>query len=197
MVEKLSQGLASRWDTLAFCGCCGRGILASFLVSGIVAPTDLLKNYEPSMLKDLRVFPMRPNTEAPAHTPENVGKFYKQGTDNLPGNYDAAGMMFRKALDVSLKVKFPDIDGTLTLYQRITEAEQQQGLTPDLAEWAHQIRLDGNDAAHEEEPFSKEDAESLHTFTELVLHYLFTLPGMLAEARGVPDAPNAEQGGST
>ena len=92
--------------------------------------------------------------------------------------------MFRKALDVGLKVKFPDISRTLSLFQRIEKAEETGGLTPELAEWAHQIRLDGNDAAHEEEPFSKEDAENLHTFTDLVFRYVFTLPGMLTEAQG-------------
>ena len=101
--------------------------------------------------------------------------------ENLPNNYDAAGSMFRSALEAGLKVKFPDIDGTL--YERIKKAAAQQGLTPDLADWAHQIRLDGNDAVHGDEEFSKEDVERLHTFTELVFMYLFTLPGMLAKAR--------------
>ena len=109
--------------------------------------------------------------------------------DNLNGNWDAAGTMFRKAIDVGLKIKFPEIKGKL--YIRIKKAEEARGLTPELAAWAHQIRLDGNDAAHEEEPFTKEEAESLHTFTDLVLRYLFTLPGMLAEAQGASSEKSA------
>ena len=70
-----------------------------------------------------------------------------------------------------------------TLYNRIEEAAKKQDLTPALAEWAHQIRLGGNDAAHEEEPISKNDAEELSKFTRLVFLYLFTLPGMLEEAQ--------------
>ena len=101
--------------------------------------------------------------------------------ENLRNNYDATGSMFRSALEAGLKEKFPDIDGTL--YERIEKAANQQGLTPDLADWAHRIRLDGNDAVHGDEEFSKEDAERLHAFTELVFLYLFTLPGMLAKAR--------------
>lgn len=50
-----------------------------------------------------------------------------------------------------------------------------------MQEWAHAIRLDGNEAAHEEEPFDKETCEALKSFTELFLMYAFTLPGMLAE----------------
>ena len=90
--------------------------------------------------------------------------------------------MFRSALEAGLKEKFPDIDGTL--YERIEQAAAQQGLTPDLADWAHRIRLDGNDAVHGDEEFLKEDAERLHAFTELVFLYLVTLPGMLEKARG-------------
>lgn len=56
-------------------------------------------------------------------------------------------------------------------------------LTPDLQEWAHQVRLGGNDAAHDEEPFTKEEAEELLDFTELYLTYVYTLPGRLAERK--------------
>ena len=100
---------------------------------------------------------------------------------NLPNNWDAAGAMFRKTLETGLKHEFPKIQGTL--FERIQEAAKQHHLTPDLANWAHQIRLDGNDAAHEEEPFSQDDAERLSVFTDMVLRYLFTLPGMLKQAR--------------
>ena len=101
--------------------------------------------------------------------------------ENMPGNWDAAGSMFRKALDTGLAAKFPEIKGTL--FARIGEAAAQSKLTPELAEWSHQIRLDGNDAVHDDVPFSKDDAERLQAFTHLVLLYLFSLPGMLDEAR--------------
>ena len=89
--------------------------------------------------------------------------------------------MFRKTLEAALKDKFTSITGTLS--QRINEAAKQQKLTPELAQWAHQIRLDGNDAVHGDTPLSKEDAQSLADFTNLVLLYLYTLPGMLAQAQ--------------
>ena len=100
--------------------------------------------------------------------------------ENLPRNYDAAGSMFRTALEAGLKEKFPEVEGIL--YERIQQAANQHGLAPDLVNWAHRIRLDGNVAVHDGE-FSKTDAENLHAFTELVFMYLFTLPGMLEEAQ--------------
>ena len=63
-------------------------------------------------------------------------------------------------------------------------------ITQDLREWAHQIRLDGNDAVHDEDPFKKEEAEELLDFTELFLTYVYTLPGRLA-AKKRPHAPPA------
>lgn len=110
--------------------------------------------------------------------------------DNLPGNWDAAGAMFRKALDTALKGKFPEIKGDL--HKRIEKAQEMRELTPALAEWSHQIRLDGNEAAHSEDPFSQEDAERLQTFTNLVLLYLFTLPGMLAKAQRASEGEAAQ-----
>ena len=101
--------------------------------------------------------------------------------ENIPGAWDAAGSMFRKVLDTGLKSKFSSHKGRLV--DRIEKAAKQGELTPELAKWAHQIRIDGNDAAHEEKPFSEEDAKRLQTFTELVLIYLFMLPGMLAKVR--------------
>jgi hypothetical protein len=47
-----------------------------------------------------------------------------------------------------------------------------------MKEWAHQIRLDANDATHDPEEFSKK----LQVFTEMFLTYAFTLPAMLQRA---------------
>ena len=88
--------------------------------------------------------------------------------------------MFRKTLEIALKQRFSD--EARDLYQRIELAKKQGKLTPDLAEWAHQIRIDGKDAVHDE-TFSEERAHDLRAFTELILLYLFTLPKMLEDAQ--------------
>ena len=150
-------------EKFAVCGVCRRGVIATF--HSRIGLTGLLPS------------PPKP----PDHLPDNVRSFFEQGINNLSQSWDAAGAMFRKTLDVTLKHKFSEIKGTLK--KRIDEAANQRDLTPELAEWAHQIRLDGNEASHGEEPFSQEDAQRLATFTELVLRYLYTLPGMLEEAK--------------
>lgn len=123
----------------------------------------------------------QPSLDAPPHTPDHAARFFKQGRDNMAKNWDAAGTMFRSALEAALKDKFPDLSGTL--FERIQKAAEHNALTPDLAEWAHEIRIEGNQAAHEDQPYQREDAERLEAFTDMVFRYLFTLPGMLQERK--------------
>ena len=182
--ETLCDQHGSFWDTFAQCGYCNRGIVATF---------ETYNKREPSVAfgqsRLLSIAPPLPDTGAPNYTPQNVARFFEQAMDNLPSNWDAAGGMFRKALDTGLKSKFPKMKGTL--YARIDEAAKKQDLTPELAKWAHEIRLGGNDAAHEEKLFSEKDAKNLAVFTQLVFQYLFMLPGMLSEARSDPDEGEA------
>ena len=168
-------------DAIAVCGHCRRGSVATFY-----ADNDPLRDLRFATLTKL--LPERPSVAAPRHTPANVAHFYKQGKRNLLDSFDAAGAMFRKTLDTGLKEKFPNLKGRLAA--RIKAAGKQGLLTQELADWANKIRLDGNDAAHDQDPFTKEEAETLATFTELILLYLFTLPGMLLQAQGrEEDAP--------
>ena len=104
--------------------------------------------------------------------------------------------MFRKSLDIGLKRINPAGKGSLE--KRIDNLPESTGITAAMKEWAHQIRHLGNDAAHEDDPFSPEEANALQSFTELFLTYAFTLPGMLAARRAAlesaqtaPDAPKA------
>lgn len=69
----------------------------------------------------------------------------------------------------------------MTLAKLIENVASTGNLTPDLAAWANQIRIDGNDAAHEVITVGR--AKEMQVFTELVLRYVFELPGMLNEAQ--------------
>jgi len=92
--------------------------------------------------------------------------------------------MSRKVVDVSTQQllgekskDYRDIRG------RIDALAADNKLTPDLKDWAHQVRLGGNDAAHDLDPFTPEEADELLNFAELYLTYVYTLPGRLKERR--------------
>lgn len=135
-------------------------------------------------LEEIAFYPPPTTPEAPDHLPDNVQAFFLEAVDNVQTGPNAAGAMFRKSVDVALKHVAPELKGNLV--KRIDKAAELRRLTPELAEWAHHVRLEGNDAAHDEDPFTVEEAKALYQFTELVLMYLFTLPGMLRERRGEP-----------
>jgi len=121
------------------------------------------------------VYPILETTVVPEHVPETVTTPFIQAVESrVAGHYDAAGAMYRKALDVGLRAIDPSLKGKL--YDRIEKLAAKNKLTPSLKDWAHGIRLDGNDASHDEDAFTKTEADEMHAFTQLVLTYLFTLP---------------------
>lgn len=134
-----------------------------------------------------------PTQEAPV-VPEHLGPrvsalFLEATQSRLDGRLNAAGMTYRKALEVALKELAPELKEK-TLYARIQQLAKDHKLTPDLAAWAHIVRDDGNDAAHESETPTKSDADQLHAFTELLLTYLFTLPAQVKLRSTPPASPS-------
>ncbi len=135
----------------------------------------------------LNVYPNVAEPQCPADVPDNVRNAYLSGLDNLgrTNGANAAAMMFRRAIELAVKRINPDAPKGDNLKKRIA------GLPPDIAtpamkDWAQHIRLDGNDAAHDEDEYSEDDAKTLHIFAEMFLTYAFTLPEMLKRARGEP-----------
>jgi hypothetical protein len=128
--------------------------------------------------------------------PENVETFYNKGLENLAASrWDAAGAMFRKSLDVATKRLAPEHRSD-SLFSRINKMVEAGHLTQALGDWSHEIRLEGNDAVHDDEPETKEDAGATQKFTEACLTYSFTLPAMVEanRAKRTPPANDAAAG---
>ena len=105
----------------------------------------------------------------PENLPLDVERVYLQAERNFPtsGNEEAAGMMYRKALDIGLKKIDPTATGMLKV--KIKKLAADGKLTADIAEWSDQVRDMGNDAAHEETPPTREELADLRSFTEMVM----------------------------
>ena len=189
-IIKWESFLDDSYDVFAQCGYppCGRGIIKTVgVVAGGLAHT-LITDRNPS-----RIVPRFPSTDAPLHTPDPAARYFKQGRNsNLSGDWDAAGAMFRKALDVGLKHKFSELSGTL--FERIQQAKENGGLTDDLAEWAHEIRMEGNAAVHDEDEYTEGQAKPLEAFTDMVFQYLFTLPAMVKKKKEDSSTKKREEG---
>lgn len=136
-----------------------------------------------------KFWPAVPGPEIPELIPPEVARIYLQAERNFPieGNEEAAGTMYRKALDVGLKLYDPNVGGLLKA--RIAELVKQNKLTPSLGEWADQIRLLGNDTAHDIDQPTREELTALRSFSDLVLRYLFTLPEMVKARKAAIPPP--------
>ncbi|GIW50780.1 MAG: hypothetical protein KatS3mg081_0135 [Gemmatimonadales bacterium] len=55
---------------------------------------------------------------------------------------------------------------------------------PDAKDWLDHIREKGNEANHEIVIMSKEDAEELVSFSEMLLKFIFEFPAVLKRKRG-------------
>jgi hypothetical protein len=134
----------------------------------------------------LEVFPKLIEQKCPPDVPPPVTSAFLSGVDNLgrKGGTNAAAIMFRRSIEIATKLLNPEAPRS-DLKKRI-EGLAPAIATPAMKQWAHHVRLDANDAAHEPEEFTEADAKLLHTFAEMFLTYAFTLPAMMKRAKGEP-----------
>jgi hypothetical protein len=166
-----------------FCGNCYGGYVVEIEARANPPAHDLKGNIELSPHHSvLKEYPLPHATASPEYLPNNIDKFFLQSANSLKaGNFDASSMMSRKVLEVAVKTLNPE--GSGNLYKRIEQLSDLGKITEELKDWAHIIRDDGNEAAHEEEPVTLEFANELLSFTEMFLMYTFTMPGMVASRR--------------
>lgn len=163
------------------CSGCNSGLFAEVQHFWGPTPHQIMGNIDSNTeaCKILDTYPEPADSEAPEHVPSNIASFYIQAENSLKQNsYDASAMMSRKVLEVATKTLDPD--GRGNLYQRIEKLYVDKKITSSLKEWAHIIRTDGNEAAHEVEPVSATHAQELLDFCELFLMYTFTMPKMIS-----------------
>lgn len=190
----------------AFCRNCQKSI-------GFIAdnPHDIDSDYiefgrlfdsNESISKSIEIIDYWPKSnikDPPDHTSPNVKRIFLQAEHNkAQRNWDAAGIMYRKVLETATKELGADLKKEGNLMRRIDLLAENGRLTKDLADWAHQVRIIGNETAHEEcEPEAK-DVLDLANLTRMLLVYLFELPGRVAAMRSQAEqaalsapAPNA------
>lgn len=129
-------------------------------------------------------WPKKPVPNAPAHCPEAIANAFLQADTTIrrAGFSESTVAMDRRALEIATKRIAPDLADE-TLYRRIELLAERHLLTPALKDWAHELRTLGNEALHEEDGVSPEEARQTHELTRYVLTYLFTLPEQVRASR--------------
>lgn len=163
-------GGSSLMAALAVCGHCRRPVMATF--GGNNPARAFLR--QPDWLDP------SPEPVVPNHTHDSVARRYTEALTNMAsGSHESAIMMFRKTLQLALGTVIPRRGRKLI--DQIKDAAAQGVISKELADSADVVRLGGNVAAHQDTEFSAAEVVALKGFTEMVLVYLFTLPGMLNE----------------
>ena len=135
-----------------------------------------------------KTWPQPDPARIPEHLDQRVIRALSQAESNfaISGNEEAAGMMYRRALEVALDLAFPDVEGML--FAKIKALVKTGNLLPAIGAWADAVRTLGNDAAHEAEGLTRSDLIAMREFTDAVLRYAVSLPAEI-EARKRTTAP--------
>lgn len=120
-------------------------------------------------------------------TPEFLKKDLEEAYTCFSVNaYRATGVLARRALQLCCIDKgAPD----KRLEEQINWLLDQQVITKELKDWAHEVRLTGGDAAHppkkiiEDQRVEKDDAEDILTLLEKFIDVLYVAPKLAEERR--------------
>ena len=187
------------WNTFFVCRRCQEGVVLK--ARGLPYPDH---RETPSSCSDelisagfepIEFHPKPAELKAPEHVPAAIASNYIEAADNLRRRvYTSAAMMFRKVLERATRHMAPedrsDEFRRMSLFQRINALTEDHELTPAMYDWAHLIRLEGNDAAHDQDA-NESTATQLQAFTELFLTYAFTLPERVRKHRAKAPADPA------
>jgi hypothetical protein len=116
--------------------------------------------------------------------PSPVQRFWTQAHESLRvGNWDAAAVMSRSALQFAMRDKGASGAG---LYAEIEDLSIRGVLHPLMKDWSHEVRELGNDSAHPDPqapPTDSQDAQDVVQFLDLLLGYLYDLPKHIGDYR--------------
>ncbi len=115
--------------------------------------------------------------------PERARTFLEQAIASIHAPAGAV-LLAGSAIDAMLKEKGLKKG---SLYSRIETAATEHLITAEMAEWAHEVRLEANDQRHADEdaplPNEAEASKSIEFATALA-QFLFVLPARVAIGRG-------------
>lgn len=135
----------------------------------------------------LKIYP----TPLPKPLHEKTPEFAKKDLEEAyqcfsVGAFRATGVMARRALQLCcLEKGAPDA----SLQDQVDWLLKNQIITKDLNDWAHEVRLTGNDAAHppkdinKDVPIERDDAEDILLLLEKFIDVLYIAPALAQERR--------------
>ena len=134
----------------------------------------------------LRIFPAPQDVSS--ELPERARAYLDQAICSLSAPAGAV-MLAASAVDSMLKAKNLISGG---LYARIDEAAKAHTITSEMAQWAHEVRLDANDQRHADDSAPLPDEAQAKKCVEFAIalgQFMFVLPARVQ--RGIKSATDA------
>lgn len=126
--------------------------------------------------------------------PPNVASAFDEAEESLiAGRVSAAAVMYRKAIERTVKAIHPDGKGLLN--DRIRQFEREDRVPPAMIDLMDMVKFLGNDGAHDDVDPTKEDVERGRDFARLFLTYVWELPARIEEAKAAKEAKAARKAG--
>jgi hypothetical protein len=158
------------------CNICAEPIISNYADGAVREWAEERRKVFPDEISPNWSWPKTTAPIAPNGVPSNIAALYVQAMTSFKrGHYDAAGPLFRRIVEASVKKIHPEGKGSL--FDRINGLPDELGVTPTMKRWAHNVRIIGREAAHEEDAISPEDANDMQAFVELFLNYAFDMQG--------------------
>ena len=178
--DSSSRNNARRWVVYA-CSTCGSAVLGA---SKAVSSTS-----GPGLVNGLIIDVIPKQQLVDKDIPAKAAAFLRQAVDSLHSPSGAI-MLCASSVDAMLKEKGYK---TGTLNARIDKAAANGVITKEMAQWAHDIRLDANDERHADAAATlptEKDAGKCIAFVRALAMFTFVLPAMVE--RGRADATKAK-----
>ena|ERR1039457_516312 len=147
-----------RYQSMLICTACEGAVVGVFDRSGGViypqnssTPGNCPADPRKFQWQLTATYPKPEPSKCPMYTPPELKRLFLQASNALKrGDPDASGAMSRKVVDVSTQLLLAEQSKDYgTINARIEALAANGTLTPDLKDWAHQVRLGGNDASHD------------------------------------------------
>ena len=141
----------------------------------------------PIVYEGMHWWPVAGSGDLDADVPPQVGSAYLEGMRALSVKAPrAAVVMFRGMLAQLVADKgSAAARAKHTLYDKVEQMSQDGSLHPSLVEWAKEIRLIGNAAAHPDalDPVSNDEAADLGRLCRQMLNVIYEVPARITRSR--------------
>lgn len=184
-----------RGSVFASCNGCAQVIAASFNTGSMISRGSEIMESTGDLIssrgfRNWQIWPKAEAISAPEGVPEKVARNYVEADKARRMQlWNPACATYRRCMELALKAFAPDVEAW-KLEKRIDKLAKENRITPALQEWAHELRLDGNEALHGDEDATKEMADQMHHLAYFLLTYLYTLPEQINQVRERRDGSN-------